>query len=320
MFHFSKSFDWRKSKAHLLLLSKFINGGGVDYFVKRGEWVEVLGEPSQKAIRRFIDEGMVVDADLNTCVTYKCKATELKDLLRQRKLNVSGTKDELVQRLAQADKEGMLKLTAGMKLLTCTEAGRELAEQYAASAREERIRVEQQVLGLLARRMYEEACLTVAHYESGQVFPRGLGVDWKHYDPKRQIEILNSIFDDKPEILSKLQDAKLGHLRIGAAMMELWGESRASKWLPADFETGIALGNDSAARMLVFAAQNKQTLRQLSESGFVKYVEILATPDSCESCKKLEGKQYRLGETPTLPNPNCTHELGCRCVYLSRTN
>lgn len=69
---------------------------------------------------------------------------------------MSGTKDELVLRLIQADKEGMMELVAGTELLTCTQAGREIAEQYTASEKEKRIKVEQQVIGYLAKRMFKE--------------------------------------------------------------------------------------------------------------------------------------------------------------------
>lgn len=115
-----------------------------------------------------------------------------------------------------------------------------------------------------------------------------------------------------------MEDAKLEPLRIGAAMMELWGENTASKWLPPNFETGLSIDNDSAARMLLFNSQNKETLKQYGESGVAQYVEILAAndPNTCESCKKLQGKRYKLSEAPKLPNPNCTYKLGCRCIYL----
>ena len=99
MFRLFQSFNWKRSKAHLLLLSKFIRGQEVSYFVKRGNWEKVLNESPQRAIKRFIDEGMLVNADLSTLVSYKYKVTELKDLLKQRRLGVSGTKDVLVQRL-----------------------------------------------------------------------------------------------------------------------------------------------------------------------------------------------------------------------------
>jgi hypothetical protein len=185
-----------------------------------------------------------------------------------------------------------------------------------SSENENRNKVEQQVIEYIEKRMFNDASMAVASYEAKQVFSRGMGIDWNHYDPKRQTEILNSIFNNKPEILSKLEDAKLESLRIGAAMMELWGDNSASKWLPPNFETGLSIDNDSAARMLLFNSQHEETLKGYAESGVDQYVEILATPDSCESCKKLEGKRYELDKAPKLPNPNCTHEMGCRCVYL----
>lgn len=176
--------------------------------------------------------------------------------------------------------------------------------------------VEQQVMDYLAKRMFKEASLTVANYEAGQVFQRGIGVDWKHFNPNRDIEILQYIYRYKPEILNKLEDTKLASLRPAAGMMLLWGESKATRWIPKDFETGLSMYNDVAARMLLFNAQSIATLKQFRESG-VKYIEVLGTSDSCESCKKMTGKRYKLSEAPTLPNPNCTHEMGCRCVHLA---
>lgn len=319
MFRFMSSFTWKNSEAHLLLLSKFIHGQEIDYFVKWDNLEKALNETPQKAIKRFVDEGMLTNADLETIVAYKYKVSDLKDLLKQRGLAISGNKDELVKRILQADKAGMLKSTAGIELLTCTQAGREIAEQYLASEKEKRLKVEQQVIDYLVKRMFKEASLAVANYEAGQVFARGIGVDWKHFNPNRDIQILQYIYGNKPEILNKLDDTKLDSLQLGAGMMLLWGENKATRWIPKDFETGLSMDTDVAARMFLFHAQSIATLMQFKEMG-VKYVEVLGTPDSCESCKKIVGKRYKLSEAPTLPNPNCTHEMGCGCVHLARTN
>jgi hypothetical protein len=179
-----------------------------------------------------------------------------------------------------------------------------------------RNKVEEQAIIYLSKRMFKEASLTVAAYEAEQVSPRGLGIDWKHHNPTDDAKILNAIFQEKPEILSKLDNAKLEPLQLAASMMFLWGDNKASKWLPPNFTTGLSMNNDSAARMLVFNARNKVTLNGYAESGVVRYVEILATKDSCESCKKSIGKRFELNEVPKLPNPNCTYKSGCRCVYL----
>jgi len=182
--------------------------------------------------------------------------------------------------------------------------------------KEKRAKVEKQVMEYLTNRKFREASLTVAAYETEQVFSRGIGIDWKHYNPNNDIELLNTIFGSKPRIIAKLVDEKLEALRIGAAMMALWGKNKAKKWLPANFETGLPFDNDTSARMLLFNAQYRATLKGYHESGVLEYVEILAAPDSCESCKKLVGKRYKLSEVPELPNEHCIHELGCRCVVI----
>lgn len=316
MLHSIMGFNWKKSKAHLLLLSKFIHAHNPEDFTKSDDWKNVLDELPKQAIKRFFDEGMLIAADLNALLSYKYKSAELKDMLKQRSLPVSGRKDEMVQRLVQADPNSMKKATAGLTILECTQRGYEIAEQYLAAEREKRARVEQQVMEYLKKRKFKEASLEVAAYESEQVFSRGIGIDWKHYNPSRDIEMLNTIFSSKPKILAKLDNEKLEALRLGAAMMGLWGKNMAKEWLPANYETGLAFDNDTAARMFFFYASYRATLEQYRKSGVVKYVEILAAQDSCEAWKKLTKKRYKLNEVPELPYEHCTHEMGCRCTEV----
>lgn len=319
MFRFTRGFNWRDSEAHLLLLTKFLNCQEIDYFAKWGSWEQALNEAPQKAIERFVGDGMLETADLETIVSYKYKVSDLRNLLKQRGLAVSGTKDELVRRVLQADEAGMSKLFVGQILLTCTQTGREIAQQYLDSEKAKRVLVEQQVMGYLAKRMFKQASLAVAGYEAGQVFSRGMGVDWKRHSPNRDIQILEHIYGSKPGILNKLEDSKLSSLQVGAGMMLLWGVNKANRWIAGDFETGLSMDTDVAARMLLFSAQSIVTLRQFQEMG-IECVEVLGTTDSCESCNEVAKRIYRLSEAPTLPNPNCTHDMGCRCVHLARTN
>jgi hypothetical protein len=315
-------FNWRKSKAHLLLLSKFIHATNfADYLAGhdswKNEWDNVLGEPSKQAIKRFVDEGMLMTPDLNDLLSYKYKVPELKALLKQRGLSASGCKEEMIERLVQTDPDGMKKAAAELSLLQCTQRGREIAEQYIEAEKEKHAQVERQVVEYLIKRKFKEASLAVAAYEAEQVFSRGMGIDWKRYNPKHDIETLNTIFDSKPpKILARLGNEKLETLRIAAAMMALWGETKAKKWLPADLETGLHFDNEAAVRMFVFYAQRREMLEKYRREG-IEYVEVFSAPDSCESCKNLAGKHYKLDEVPELPNPNCTHEMGCRCLFFA---
>ena len=313
--HSIMGFDWKKSKAHLLLLSKFIHAQRPDYFVESSDWKNVLGEPPNQATHRFVDEGVLIAADLSEYLSYKFKVPELKDMLKQRSLPVSGRKDEIIQRLIKADADGMRKAVAELTLLKCSQRGREIAEQYLIAEDEKRSEVEKQMMEHLTKRRFREASLTIAAYENEQVFKRGMGIDWKHYNPNQDVEVLNRVFGSKPKNLAQLDDNKTETLRIATAMMLLWGIDSPEKWLPDNFETGLPFDNDVASRMLFSQAQNQTTLGQYRDLG-VGYVEILATSESCDSCIILEGKRYKASKAPILPNPNCTHPMGCRCVYL----
>jgi len=313
-------FDWRKSNAHLLLLSKFLRPRTVDDFAESDAWKTVLGESPTRAIKRFLAEGILTQADLNEQLDYKFKVSELKDMLRKRGLPVSGRKDHLIQRLVQADSKGMKQAVAGLKVIVCSEHGGEIAEQYLARERAKRNRVEQQVMEYLRRRKFKDASITVASYEAEQVFPRGIGIDWRHHDPVHDMAMLNFIFGSKPKILAHLNDEQSSVLRLVAGMMYLWGTNRAKKeWLPPNFETNLAMDNNAAARMFLFYATYQVNINNYRQSGVVKQVEILAAPDSCDACKKISGKRFKLSEVPELPYEHCTHKMGCRCTLLPIT-
>lgn len=69
------------------------------------------------------------------------------------------------------------------------------------------------------------------------------------------------------------------------------------------------------------AASQKKSLIEYKKSGVVKYVEISsAGENSCQACKRLNGKRFRLKDellNPTLPVKNCTGGYGyCRCCYI----
>jgi len=62
-----------------------------------------------------------------------------------------------------------------------------------------------------------------------------------------------------------------------------------------------------------------RTLKLCRRVG-VKFVKIIVSKDSCENCKKTEGKYYRLDKVPKLPNPRCTNESAASvfiCQVLS---
>lgn len=75
--------DWKKSPAHLELLSKFIRVESPDRFIKgnwSSEWQNLLKEYPAKAIERFVKENYLVYPDLSTSLDYKFKVTDYATL------------------------------------------------------------------------------------------------------------------------------------------------------------------------------------------------------------------------------------------------
>jgi hypothetical protein len=214
----------------------------------------------------------------------------------------------------------MKQAVGNLVVLLCSGQGQEIVEQFRAREEAKRDSTEQQVLQYLRQQKFKEASTAVASYEAIQVFPRGLGIDWRHHSPTRDIAILKAIANGQPGILKGLSRDQLDALRLAAGMTYLWGTNHASEWLPPDFQTNLVLDKDAAARMVLFHALHCVEMAEYQKNGVVKQVEILAASDSCDACKKIAGKRYKVNDVIELPHEHCTHEMGCRCTLIAVLN
>lgn len=318
MFNWFGKKDWQNSSSHLLLLTKFRHGDDPKRYKYAEYWESALKEKPQRAIQRFLKERMLEPAELTELLNFKFKVSELKRMLKKRLLKVSGCKSELIKRLIDSDEEEMTKITKDLEILKCSMEGERLAEYYLKEEKGEREKAEKEVIKFLRHSEFLNATRIVIKYESSQVFPRGLGVDWNNYSGESDVEVLQVIFGRIPGILNGINEGCLESLRLAAAMMQLWGTNRASPWLPNDLKTGIHLDGDVAARMFVFHALHLRNIKQYKNAG-IKTVEILSVDDAniCPACRKISGKKYNINNIPELPNPHCTSEIGCRCITVA---
>lgn len=311
--------NWRPGDAHLLFLSKFIVGQQVEHMMN-DYWQGPLKELPTVAIQRFIGMGWLVPASLAAKMGSRFKAGDLKPLLKERNLRVSGRKDELIDRLIAADMHGMEALVKGMNVYECSPEAREVAEKYKLEQAQLRAITENKALEQLRARDFQGASLTVTTYEAKQVFSRGMGIEWSKSDTSRMVEQLESIFQLKPKILDGLAESEWGAVRVAAGMMALWGTRTAKEWLPEGFIGLEKFDADTTVRMLLFASNHKRELdsfKRLSGGGLrVKGFDLSGTDDSCPECKRLAKKRYRLSELPELPHAGCTHPYGCRCIAM----
>jgi len=303
------------SDAHLKFLAGFINGA--EYRPdERSYWADALRQPTGKAIQVFVEAGLLSSAPLAAKLESALKATEIKALLRERGLPSSGRKAEGVARLVAADPAGMEAKVAGVVAYVCTDSGRALAQGYLAREEERKTLARQRSFELLRAGNLRQAALVVAEYERAQVFPRGVGVDWNQRPSSEDLRQLQAILEGKPALLRDVASADWPVLQLAAAMVELWGERSGREWLPEGFVGASNLDPETAIRMVLFAGGHRAKVEQFRQSGCNR-VEISGCGDgSCPACRKISGKKYRVSQVPELPHPECTHELGCRCMIL----
>ena len=162
--------DPRWTLAHLMLLNRYSNPRANEPLPPgywSDQWRSALGETHEDAIRRFIDTGLLVPCPLSQRLAWKLPYTELKQLLRDRKLKISGRKAEMAERLCESDPEGMEKVLAGLSLLQCSELGRTLASAFLARKSE----MQNAALEALRKKNLDLAVSVVSEFQDALGFP-----------------------------------------------------------------------------------------------------------------------------------------------------
>lgn len=308
-------FNWRTSKAHLFLLSKFLRPTSLERFGTTGYWKDALGESFEQAIKRFIDEGALQRADLSVQINEKFGFGELKSLLKQRGMKTSGKKDDLIKILLQVAPDEMKKLVQGGSLVNCSAEGRELAENYLAIEDSKRAKLDEQIKEYLRLRKFREASLAITTYEAQQVFSNITEYMIKNPNPNPDIAALGAIFKFKPKVLEKLTNEILEILRIAAAMNYLWGTNNNRQWLPSEFKSGLAIDNNIAVGLFVKNAYFHRSISEYRSSDVVTNVKILSTK-CCTTCNELANKKFSFDAMPELPYEHCTCDTGCNCTVI----
>ena len=123
---------WRTSEGYQRLLLSFTFPNTAKGVPRSVDWDGLLGESLNSAIQRLKTDGALVPVNEPTWrILCGRSANELKKMCREHGLKVSGTKEQLAERLASIDPSGLVLGYAG-ELLKCSHE----AEQIANARRE----------------------------------------------------------------------------------------------------------------------------------------------------------------------------------------
>ena len=307
----------KTDNAYTLLLSKFMWGSSLkDYECSQvtSYWTPVLGMEANQVIKKFVEHNLIVPANLQIRMNARLGVSDLKKLLKDRGLKVSGKKDQLIKRLVDSDPENMDSEVGSSDIYMCSEKTLPIAEAYIAEEAAIKERTMSKCFDLLNAQELLKAVNLVSEYELGRVIQRGIGADFS--DTSQPFKELKTIFSCRPLILKKMTDENIDTLRPLAGMFMLWGVSKLpKKWVPDDYDTGIRLDPITTARMICFYVSHQEEINFCRESG-IKKIEILSG-GGCVRCSKLNGKVYTLSKVPELPYEHCTCDRGCRCSTVA---
>jgi hypothetical protein len=305
------------NRQQLDFLSRFKNGLKFEE-IRKDIWNEVLPENVDKTITNLINRSLVQESSLAMKLDYSYKLTDLKAFLKSHNQKVSGRKAELISLSLQFSNDSFVKKIEKQKIFGLTPFGEETVARYFEFITNERNNAEEKVIQYLEKQEFTLAVQTMVDFESKQVFPRGMGINWNKYNINSDINSLKFIFSQFPKYLKNIEIDKRKPLLIAGAMSYLWGTGNGTKWLPEGFITNSPIGNDVAVNAITLRLYSYRSMEQYKSSGVLDGVSILACKDSCEECKKLEGKVFKLDNAPELPYENCKCLKGCRCCYLPR--
>jgi hypothetical protein len=135
--------DWRTSEGHQRILLCFTYPSTPEIVPRWVDWDGLLGESISSAIQKLKAEGALLPADEPAPrILHSRGANELRKMCRERGLKVSGTKEQMAERLAGIDPSGLVPGSSG-EMLKCSpdaervaNAGREAWELCRGDARE----------------------------------------------------------------------------------------------------------------------------------------------------------------------------------------
>ena len=313
----------------------------------RKVWNSQVGSVDD-TIREFLNCGWIRQATNREKIFRKYDLNGIQSILKKYKIARKGVlidvqpgkkKDVLIDLLVKNVSEDIINaLVEDYSIYSVTERGQKLIDEYFAYAKDKTSKMHDDALGHLRNGDVCRAGELVSKYETGQVFSRGLGIDWsKGMDEntiKRAEYLLKGDYNDlmydgyiKKEVSCILAlTTMLGNIMTVPVeqILKLTGGDFKCSAIETFLQNpcgGMASTYfDSPRQKLelyihakLFGARNTLELKQIIANGYGKGVEIIRVKnDDCPLCK-MGKSQYLWAEIDSIPE--LPRHWGCRCLY-----
>ena len=316
--------DWADTPPLLALLQRFLAFGDAKTGVP--DYREpMFGTHPRHVVEDLLQLHLVEPASLAETIEYCHTGAELRRLLKDRSLKVSGRKAEQAQRLIEADLGGMQRFAAEYQIVRCTPAASQAVEGWLDQQTQALDTATDELIAALRRRQWKKAIQIADAWRDRRFEPpvhpaqEALTIRPAPRTVEERAAEVAKIFTLHPKILGGLVPDQWEGLHINYAVSQLSGHGVTEKYMPGF--TGLsAMGAATVLRMLGFYANRQRELKEWKRLG-VKTASISCCySGSCDDCEALDGKTYSLDKLPELPYEGCTCDLGCRCFYSPNLN
>lgn len=300
------NFKWQESSPHLDLLDKFVKPRDVNQVITWQFVRQTIGEDTESAIDRFIRDGVLIPSTIEETLECLFQVAQLKKLLQERSLKLTGSKSELVERLVLSDRNGMEKIAQKGKVMKCSPTALEMLSEHEKKKQLALDTAKKQSFNALKSNDPKSAYKIYATYQKSYATPN---FESNSY----QVEELMKVLKSQPKILSNVSRENLMLLKAIAGIHMLWRDESLESLSSSNNLSGLR--NDRIAVNYILA--HTRIMESIDrDKEYVKQVKIefdSGDIDSCELCQALNGKIFDIDKVPELPMIGCTSDTGCKC-------
>jgi len=300
------NFKWQESSPHLELLDKFAKPRDVNQVITWKFVRQRIGEDTESAIDRFVRDGALTPSTIEETLECIFQVAQLKKLLQERNLKLTGNKSELVERLVLSDRSGMEKIAQKGKVMKCSPMALVLIAEYGKRKQFALDTAKKQSFNALKSNDPKNAYKIYATYQKTYVTPF-------FESDSYEVEELMNVLKSQPKILSTVSRENLMLLKAIAGMYLLWQDESLESLASSNNLSGLR--NDQIAVNYILAHTRIEESLEINKE-YAKQVKInfdSGDIDSCELCQALNGKVFDVDKVPELPMIGCTSDTGCKC-------
>lgn len=269
------------SKAHRLFFIKSTSRSPFAFHANES-WDGVLNEPHGEAFTRFIDAGLIVPETDYRAIQATYTVDQLKDLLRARGLRLSGKKDDLLNRMREADPVWWEGAARSVPYFVRTREGQRIADTIYMEIGNESASMEIAVMDLIVEGRYSEACEARNEWSRQQVF----GGPTNSCDEFQEIAEFVMARLERGDAIRALVNHVIGR---------------------ANYE--------EKARSVFTAWYFQRDLIKFRQSSYIKGLRIIAPNDGFCGKAASHAANYRLRDAPSFPFKDCDRDGGCVCRW-----